>query len=79
MHSKKVAHKDFKSLNVLMDANVLKISDFGESKEETGCHKTSNTESPDPNPRDSNPKPWPLLETLPKLLNSKFSFLKREP
>ena len=37
LHNHKVAHKDFKSLNVLMDGNSLKISDFGSSKEETGA------------------------------------------
>merc|ERR1712216_220402 len=37
LHSKKVAHKDFKSFNVLIDGDVLKISDFGSSKEETGA------------------------------------------
>jgi serine/threonine protein kinase len=37
LHVKKVAHKDFKSLNVLIDGTVLKISDFNTSKEETGA------------------------------------------
>jgi len=37
LHAKKVAHKDFKSLNVLIDGKVLKISDFNTSKEETGA------------------------------------------
>jgi len=37
LHSKKVAHKDFKSLNVLLEGKLLKISDFNSSKEETGA------------------------------------------
>jgi len=37
LHNKKVAHKDFKSMNVLMDGKLLKISDFNSSKEETGA------------------------------------------
>ena len=41
LHAKKVAHKDFKSLNVLMDGRVLKISDFNTSKEETGATMAS--------------------------------------
>jgi len=42
LHSQRIAHRDYKSLNVLVSTNsdgewLLKISDFGLSKEETGA------------------------------------------